>query len=170
MKVSNKKIYILGVAVLLLVLIIILPLLYLIRKSSQELVAQKKELVSFQQKEKSFKDLQEKYEFYQKDLEKIDSLFVDPALPIEFIKFLEKSALNSQASIKVSLTEEVKEPEPAISFSISFSGFFSNLFKFIDKLENGPYLIEIVNFNVKKLAPEPSGNIMANLELMVLTK
>jgi hypothetical protein len=170
MKISNKKIYILGAATILLILIIILPLFNSIRKSSQELFSQKKELALFQQKEKELENIREKYKAYQESLGKIDNLLVDPALPIELISFLEKSALDSKSSIKVASTREIAGPEPALSFNTTFSGSFSNLLKFINRLENGPYLIEIINLNIKKLGQEQPGNITANLELMVLAK
>lgn len=170
MKISNKKIYVSGAIVVILVSIVILFLLQEINKSSQELILQKKDLISFEQKLKNLENLREKYKTHQQNLEKINNFFVDLSLPIEFMDFLEKSVLNSQSSIKISLTKEIAEPEPALSFNISFSGSFSNLLKLIDKLENSPYLIEITNLNVEKIAQESSGNIAANLELIVLVK
>lgn len=170
MKIPNIKIYIFGATVAILILVIILFLLQGIQKSSQELISQKKELILFKQKGESLENLRGKYKAYQQNLEKINNFFVDSTLPIEFIRFLEKSALDSQASIRVSSTKEITGPEPALSFNTSLSGSFANLLKFIDKLENSPYLIEIDNLNVKKLGREQPGNIMANLELIVLTE
>ncbi len=169
MKISNIKIYVFGVVVVILVLVIMFFLLQGIQKSSQELISQKKELILFEQRERSLENLREKYEIHQQNLEKINNFFVNPALPIEFIRFLEKSAFDSQASIKVSSAKEITRPEPALSFNASLSCSFANLLKFIDKLENGPYLIEITNLNGRKFTPA-SGNIMANLELIVLAK
>lgn len=169
MKISNRNIYILGIATVLLIIVIVLPLLHLIRESSQELFSLEKELVLLQQKEKRSEDLQKKYELYRENLAKIDNFFVDSSFPIEFIKFLE-TAIDSQAEIKISLGREVTSPEPFLAFNISFSGSSRNLLKFIDKLRNGPYLIEIINLNIKSLGQESLGNVMANLELAVLTK
>ena len=170
MKIPIKITYILEAIIGILILWIIIFLLQGIQESSQELVSIKKDLVLLDQQVKDLESLQGKYKNYQLDLEKINNFFVEQTLPIGFIKFLEKSALNSQASIKVSLAKEITEPEPALSFNASFSGSFSNFLKFIDKLENGPYLVEITNLNVKDLAQESSGNIMANLVLIVLTQ
>lgn len=170
MKISNKKIYISGVIVVILVLILILFLLQEISKSSQALILQKKDLISFEQRRKNLENFREKYKTHQQNLEKINNFFVDSTLPIEFMDFLEKFILNSQSSIKISLTKEITEPEPALSFNILFSGSFSNLLELIDKLENSPYLIEITNLNVRKIAQESPDNITANLELIVLVK
>jgi len=85
-------------------------------------------------------------------LEKIDDLFADPEVPIEFINFLEKNAGKSQLSIEISpMAKKETEPWPSLSFQISTVGSFSNFLKFLEKLETGPYLIEISNLNVKKI-------------------
>ncbi len=168
--VKNLKIYIFGTVLTIIILGAVTFIFREIQKSSEELISQKKELILFEQKEESLENLKEKYKVHRQNLEKINNFFVDPALPIEFIKFLEKSALDSQATIEVSLAKEIAEPEPALSFNASLSCSFSNLLKFIDKLENGPYFIEITNLNIRKLPPESSGIVAANLELIILTK
>lgn len=170
MKIVNLKIYIFGAIIGILILVIISFILQGIQKSSQELISQKKELILFEQNEKNLENIRGQYNVHQQNLEKINNFFIDPALPIEFIRFLEKSAFDSQASINVSSAKEIIEPEPAFSFNTSLAGSFSNFLKFIDKLENAPYLIEITNLNIKKLGIGPSGNITANLELTVLAK
>lgn len=178
MKIANIKIYIFGVIVGFFVLAIISLLLQEIQKTSQELISQKKELILFEQRERNIENLREQYKTYQQNLEQINGFFVDPVLPIEFISFLEKSALDSQVSIKVSLAKEIIKPEstqetepgPALSFNASISGSFSDLLKFIDKLENASYLIEITDLNVKKLTQEAPGNVLANIGLIVLAK
>jgi len=166
---SSKKIYILGIIPIFLILVVFF-LLYLIQGDSQKLIGQKKESIVFEQKQKNLENLQERYLTYQKSINKIDDLFVDFALPIEFIGFLENSASDSQALIKVSSTRATAEPEPILFFNISLSGSASNLFKFIDKLENAPYVVELVSLNFKKNTQEQPNNITANLELMVLAK
>ena len=170
MRNSNVKIYISGAIVGIIVLGIIIFLLGEIKKSSQELISQKRELVSFEQKSENVESLYSKDKDYQKDLEKINNSFVDPALPIDFIKFLEQSAPAPQGSVKISLAKEAAEPGGSLFYAISFSGLSSDLLKFIEKVENGPYLVEVINLNIKKGYQEGPGKITANLELTVLSK
>lgn len=162
--------YIIEAVIGILILGIIIFILQGIQKDSQELISIKKELTLLGQQEKDFESLKKKYEIYQQNLEKINNFFIDLTFPVEFVQFLKNSASDARISMKISLATEIKEPEPALSYNTTLSGSFANLLKFIDKLENGPYLIEINNLNIKKLAQESVGNITANLELIVLAK
>lgn len=170
MEILSKKNYIIGAVLGILALLMIVFLLEEIKKDSQKIISQKEKSILLEGKKKELKNLQKEYESAQENLEKIDSFFVDLALPIEFIRLLEKSGFDSQISTKVSLATEKTGPEPALSFNVSLSGSFANLLKFIDKIENSPYLIEVANLDVKKSTQEPLGNIIANLELVVLAK
>jgi len=162
---SNKSIFILAASTLLVIIAIVLPLLHLIQKSSQELASQKKELALFTRQESSSENIIDEYNTFKDNLEKIDNLFVSQSFPVEFRKFLDETASNSQGKMKVSAAKE--GADNTLSFSISFEGSFPSLLKFIDKLENSPsYLIEIVSLNSKKSA----GNVISNLELIVLSK
>jgi len=170
----KKKIYLLGlifgVLNIALIIFLVFPLINSLKKSSQDLISQRKELISFSEKKENFKNLEKIYQANQKKLEEIELLFIDPETPIDFIDFLENTAKDPQVSIKISLAPEKKQESdfgPTLSFNISRESSYPNFLKFLEKLENGPYLIEIQNLNIKKLEEE---KISAALQIKVLTK
>lgn len=154
----KRKIYlslaIFGIITILLIVLIIYPLFKEIQKNSEEFISQKKKLILLREEIKSLKEIRSLFEIYQTNIDKIDDLFANPEVPIEFINFLEKNAQVSQQEIEISLVsqKEVKdELWPSLSFQVSTFGSFSNFLIFLEKLENSPYLIEVLNLNIKKL-------------------
>ncbi len=164
---------------LLFIVLLIYPFFKEIKKTSEELLLQKSNLLSFLEEIKNLKSSEEFYETNLENVEKIDEQFIDSEIPIEFIRFLEKNATDSQLSIEVSpLTAVKKETElwPSIFFQISTNGSFPNFLKFLEKLENGPYLVEVINLNLKRLVEEKtkeeisSSGINAVFSIKVFTK
>jgi hypothetical protein len=156
-----------------LIIILIFPFARAIEKNSQDLILQKQELILLSEKSEKTKNLKNIYQVHQKNLEKIDALFIDPETPIDFIGFLEKNAEDSQVKIKKSLaSDKTQETDfgPALSFNISLESSVSNFMKFLEKLENAPYLIEIPNLNINALGEKSLGNINATISIRVLTK
>jgi len=125
-----------------------------IRANSQELISLKSELASFQKETENLNKLKVVYQNYQSNLAKIDQIFIDPRRPIEFFDFLDKNATLFQLKIEKSpVSRQKTETEPPSLFlQISVIGSFPNFLKFLEKLENAPYLIDILNLNVKKIA------------------
>jgi len=72
-----------------------------------------------------------------------------------------------QLYIKVaSVSEESKAASGQfLNFQVSVSGSFSNLLKFLGKLENGPYLAEVTTLNIKNA----TGKIVSSQESQVLS-
>lgn len=174
---SQKKIYIVaitsGIINLVLIILVILPLLKTIENNSQALLSQKGELLLLKQRKENLENLKKVSETQRENLEKIEHTFVNPEIPIDFIRFLEKTALDSRTSIKISLASEKEEETdfgPTLSFNISLESSFPNFLKFLEKLENAPYLIEILNLNIERLGGETPGNISAALSIRTLTK
>ncbi len=172
-----KKIYLIGgilvIINLILIIFVIFPLINGIKKKSEDLVFQKTELILLEQKKENLVNLKKIYTARQTGLEKIEAVFVDPETPIDFISFLEETAKTSQASIKISLASETKEETdfgPALSFNISLEGPFPNFLKFLEKLENSLYLIEILDLNIRRLNGETPGRISVTFPIRVITK
>jgi hypothetical protein len=129
-----------------------------IQKKSQAFFSGKERIVSLLQGEENRKEIENLYKNYQPDFDKIDKVFVETEAPIEFINFLEKTASSSSLSFKiVSLTKKMDKntPWPSITFQLSAQGSFPNFLKFLEKLENSPYLIETTDLNVT--APTQKG-------------
>jgi len=124
-----------------------------IRAGSEKLISLKSELASFQKEKENLNQLSKAYQNYQENLVKIDKIFIDPRRPIEFFDFLDKNATLFQLKIEKSpVSRQKTETEPPSLFlQISVIGSFPNFLKFLEKLENAPYLIDVLNLNVKKL-------------------
>ena len=160
---------------LVLIFLVIYPLIKVIQESSQQLLSARGELTFFSKEKRNLRDFKDVFRKLEPDLEKIENLFVSFEVPIEFIGFLEELATDSDISIEVSSAtrREVEEdPWPSYDFHLRASGSFSNFSKFIEKLENSSYLIEIYDLNVRKLegAEFSAGDVYASLSLKVFAK
>ena len=184
-----KKIYLsiamFGIISTLLVVFVMWPLFKEIKAISQNLFLKKNKIVYLSEERENLQKIENLYKTYQSDLDRIENLFVDPEVPIEFIGFLEKSATDSQIKLEISsmtraaakgeneataslttraaarggdeqssATTKKTEQEPwqSLSAQLLVTGSFSNFSKFLHKLENGPYLIETVDLNTRRLA------------------
>lgn len=155
---TKKKIYfwlIFFTGVSLVFLVFVIPkLLGEIRGNSEDLIDLRGQLVLLQKEAKNLDELEKVYQSHQSTLEKIDTLFIDPKMPLDFINFLDKEAQLSSLKIEISLTPTIKkesDPWPSLTLMISTYGSLPNLLRFLGKIENSPYLIEIGNLDVKRL-------------------
>ena len=143
-----------SLAGLAIILFLIAPVFQNIDKNSRKLFSDKESLLLLSEQVKEMDSFQKNYEAYKTSLEKIDALFVDPKNPVEFIKFLEDAAsenkIESGISLMQSLSKESKSGQAYLSFQMACEGDFSDIIAFSEKLENGPYLIDIQNLMVKK--------------------
>ena len=136
------------------IIFLISPLYKDIKNNSQELISKKQEMAVLEAKIKNIEEFKKNYREINPNLEKIATLFVESAVPIEFIDFLEKTSRDCQTSIKISPSLVVKipkDPWPSIAFQITSVGSFPNFLKFLEKLESSKYLIEIQNLNISRL-------------------
>jgi len=172
----NLLIVIFFLLIVFLIVFLIYPLLTEIKNNSQAMVSQKKSLTIFQAKIENLEDFRNFYKDFEKDLQKINNLFIDPKMPIEFIGFLEKTADEHQLIIKISSTSPQKTGKdiwPSLVFQINSVSSSPNLFRFIEKIENSAYLIEIQNLNVNRITsndPLLNGDVNSNLFIKVYTQ
>lgn len=182
----QNKIYLIsaifGLIILVLIVFFVSPLFKEIKKNSQDLIAFKKELISLEAKIENLRKFKEIFKTLEPDSEKIDKLLVDSEVPIDFIKFLEKTASDSQVLIEISSTSfkiVQTDPWPSLGFQIILTGSFPNYLKFLEKLETSPYLTEIQNLIVRRLSENEIrlmaktlslGDVKATLSIKVFTK
>lgn len=159
-----------GLVSLALIIFGVYPLSKGIKKNSEELIVQRKELILAEAGTGKLNRLKEISKKIEPDLEKINGLFIDPEIPIDLIKFFEKTAQDSKLLMDISLagfkTAE-NDPWGSLGFQIILAGSFSNFSKFLEKIENGPYLIEIQNLAIKRLTEE---EIRATLAIKVFAQ
>jgi len=155
-----KKIYlsiiIVGVLNIVLIIFYIFPLYRQIEDISKEIISNKEKMILLKQEKEEFQKLEEFYNIHQSDFNRIEHLFINPEIPLEFIQFLEQTASSSQIQLEISSMTKNKEKEslwPSLSFQLSLSGSLSNFLNFLKKIENSPYLIEFIDLNIKKSPP-----------------
>lgn len=173
-----------GLADLALIFFIIFPLFREIKKNSQEITSAKKDLILLETKIQNIEKFKETAKTIQPNLEKGESIFIDPKAPVDFIKFLEKVAADSGILIDIfpasNIQAEKKDSFPSMAFQIVLTGSFPNCLKFMEKMENSPYLLEIQNLTVTRLAEQEFGrkelagfsigSVRTNLSLKVYTQ
>ena len=175
------SITIFGLIVLFLVLFAVCPLFKEIKKNSESFILTKKELTSLEVQSKNLGEFKKIYQENLQNIEKIDNLFINSQVPIDFIGFLEKISQDSNVSIKISLlASKERDIWPSSQFQILSTGSFNNFSKFLEKIETASYLIEIKNISINRateneLKSEGSkglvtGDIKANLLIKVFTK
>lgn len=151
---SKKKIYITFGIFAVIALILIVFSIYLFKeiiKKSDELSFGKNRVAVLQKEFSDIEKFEKEYGNYRPNLERIDSLFVDSNNPVVFIEFLEKIASDCKLNLNVSVPS-FKQGEAVIigNFQISLTGSFPGIIKFIEIIENGPYLIQIKNLKIGK--------------------
>ena len=144
---------------LILIVFLVYPLFKDIKKSSSDILEQKKRLLLLESKLENSEKFENYYADIEPNFEKTETFFVKADLPVDFIRFLEKTSKDSNMTAKISLYSG--------SYQITIAGSFPNFLRFLERLQTGQYLIEIGNFNV---ARQGQGNINANLSLNVLSK
>lgn len=146
----NISLVIFTLIVAALIVFFIRPLLIKIKTNSEELLSEKNNAAALEIQAKEIENFGKNYPLYKPNLEKIEQLFIDPKNPVDFIKFLEKTASDSQITSKISLLPPPKKGDQNfVAFQFFSSGDFSKMLEFSEKLETGPYLIEIKNLTIK---------------------
>lgn len=163
----------------LLIAFLIYPTLKDIGEASRE-ISSSKDTITFLYKQSSELDnFKKKYQDYNANLKKIDDLFIDGKDPVDFIKFLEKTASDTNINLDINLTSDAKNGTAgnAISslFQIYTKGDFLNILMFAQKLETGPYLVRVNNLSVNKLTQDnaqksKSSRTGANFSIEVLNR
>lgn len=174
--ISAKKIYLplilFAGASFALIFLTILPLIKGIKEDSQQLLLEKEAQVNFSEEIKNIEEFEETYHKIEPDLKRMDSLFVDSGVPIiKSINLLEKSASDSNVLMEISSvsSDEKTGPWPFLIFNFQANASFSNLSRFIERLENNLYLIEIQSISIKRAVGE-AGNVSASISLKIFTK
>lgn len=145
-----------------LIILILLPSIGEVKNTSERIVFQKKALSFFRERIEDFENIEKDYPFYQPVIEKIGASFVDLEVPVKFIEFLERTAKDFGLIIKVSpFNAPFKEDDIwlSVGFQISLKGDFSDYLRFLEKLEQSSWLVEILQLNIRKTKEDISFNL-----------
>lgn len=159
------------------------PVFGSIEAASNQLIAERNNLFSLESKIRDLEKFQTEYEKISPDLIRTDSLFVDVELPVDFIRFLEETSQSSSISLKMSPSPPIAvsgDPWMSSNFQLTLAGPYSSVLRFIDKLENGRYLIGFSSLSFSKLTDMElkskefgkfsSGDIKGSISIKVFAK
>lgn len=172
---TNFTIVVFLTLIILSVVFIILPIFQNINNNANALISEKQNFTSLEADISNLEKFKILYKNLEEILDKINGLFVDSEVPVEFITFLEDTSEKCQLKIEIIPSSEKKIQEGAwsyLNFQINTTGSFPNFMKFLDKLENSQYLIEVQSVSVSKLTQEQKGasSVRASFSLKVFVK
>ena len=177
---TKKKTYIflIGFIVLNLALIALLiyPVFSEIEEISDNLVSQREEMSLLQSKVETLKEFEIEFKNMEPDLNKINALFINTDLPLDFIDFLEETASESGILMEIVSSSFSNKSKvdfwPSISFQMSYIGSLTECSGFLERIETSPYIIRIENLKVRqmskiesKVEEVPFGDLKVNLIL-----
>ena len=146
------------ISILVFIAIIVAFSLFLIRPLFLSIAEDAKELfdgkTSIFLRTEEIKNLQSNKVFYesnQESLLRIEEQFVSADIPIDLITFLEDSTISSGVKIDISpgtTGTQSKDAWPTFNLLLSVEGSSAGLLKFLDKLENGQYFIDISSLSI----------------------
>jgi hypothetical protein len=141
---------------------LVIPLIKGIEKDSRDLVSIKGDREFFSEEKSNIEKFGNIYKEIEPNFKKIDNFFVNSEIPVDFISFLKTLASQSNVLIKispsVSLEKENKNSWPFFNFNLEVAGSFSDFSRFIEKLENSSYLIQVQNLNIRKTKGQVSSS------------
>lgn len=151
--IPKKKRYLSSLVFALLILVVVLflicPCWKEIKKESENLLLERKEIALLKAQAEGIKVFKSNYDKYLSDLENIEKMFVDSNEPLGLIEFLEKLAIDTNVDIKLSsFIFSEQDGSKIINLQIFSNGGFLNNLNFLEKLEKSPFLIKVQNLAI----------------------
>ena len=174
----NKKIIIASAAVfigiLLFTILGVFPLLGGIKKNSKVLESQYIKILNANLDEVEVVKYLKFSQAHKDDFEIIESIFVDAQTPVGFIQFIEEISATSNIAVKITPGTAKKQkgaPWPTMDFHLASSANYPEFLRFVEKLENGPYLLEIRNTSlIRDRIPQGKESIVQNVRFTLLVQ
>jgi len=116
-----------------------------------QLVTHKRELLQLQGYEKSSRELEVFSTQYAEEFVRLENLLVDSETPIAFFRFLDNTADLFRLRIEKApgSVQHVKGDRwPSFEIRLAGDGLYPDVIAFLQKIENGPYLLEIKTFTL----------------------
>lgn len=148
--------------------VLIYPAFLSIKGGSGEILAKKGEMAALDMQSKELDAFKKNYIEYAPNFVRIDNTFVDAANPIEFIKFLETTAVEAGVGVEINVSSL-----PRLQASVK--GYFLDVLQFLEKIENGPYLLNVQKLVIAQDSDAAEGkniqkSVIANFTLEVVTR
>mgnify|MGYP000393603845 CR=1 FL=1 len=134
--------------VLFIFLFLTLPNLKEIKKISKEISQTSSKLEEIEKRQMEIEKFKKLSPEIKENLSKFENFLVNKEIPIDFVEFLEKMAKDLKVKTQISISSF---SENSISFQIKGVSSQESVFKFIEKVENCNYLIQIERIRISKL-------------------
>jgi len=173
------------ILIILLTAFVIFPIFSEIKEASQSIPLKKQEIAELERKTENLNmfrvQLADDSLDLERNLEKINNLFVDSGRLVDFRKFLYETAGNSKVSLdKIAEVSSSRATGTGnwkfIVLQLDLTGPFANFSNFLKRLESSHNLIEIQNLTIAsetrsfEFEQLYSGNIKAKLLIKAYTK
>lgn len=157
-----------------LLIFFIFPSIRAIQDNSRHYLLLKKQIVKAKAEIANFKNFETHHQVYLKTLQEMDALIqnqllIDKDLPLEFVAFGKDEAQRYNLSLEIIpryLSKEDKEEKKqkkifdSFYFQMILKGDFPSLLKFIKKLENSQWLVEIEKLTITKEKEEIRADLL----------
>jgi len=116
-----------------------------------------KALKLFFQRAEDFAAFKNNKSYYENIKNELNGCFARADAPISFIEFLEEEAENFNLYIRIQplaiKTESIDLWQP-VGFQVSLLGSFPASLKFLERIEQGPFLSDILQININNVSEE----------------
>ncbi|MCH7828733.1 hypothetical protein IH982_02645 [Patescibacteria group bacterium] len=162
------------VGILLFGVLAVLPLLRGIKRDSKDLENQYLKVLQASSAETEVAKFLKLSQAKEEDFETIENIFVDAETPIGFIRFIEKIAATLNLTVKITPGTVKKQKGvawPIMDFQLASSVSYPVFLRFLEKLENGPYLLKVQNtFLTRDRILEDEENIAKDVSFTLLVQ
>jgi hypothetical protein len=166
-----------GIVSLVFIFVIVYPLFQGIKKDYDEAIEKKEKLIRLEEDKKRGREFEEILQRYEAEFVKMQTLFLDVDEPIAFFRFLDGISIESGVEIKKNPgVSKIQQGDiwPSLDVQIQGTGTFAGVKSFLQKVENGPYLVELEQVTITSTSilrgEEVQRGVKVSANLKVYTK
>ena len=140
----------------LLFVLVIFPLTRRVQGNVADLRDQQKNLRTLEAQTVSLKDFQKNVSDLRSYVLVVQNAFIDSTAPVSFLQFLEKWAINYNLDLTVAPFDSpaVKgDIWSSVGVRVEANGKLADCLRFVEMLENSPWVITITRFELQKTVP-----------------
>ncbi len=142
-------------------LIIAFPFFNEIKRSSKKLSSTQRDLKEMIRKNRELSYWREREDELENYLQELESVLVNPDMPVGFIEFVEEAASYHEVEVNVSLLSSPEENKDSfftpLGIRITGWGEEQDCLAFLDRVEKSHYLLSIEEFSISSVDKERPG-------------
>jgi|GEM_PF-662302 hypothetical protein len=157
----SKKTFFVVLAVIaanaIMALFVVMPILSEIESSGLRVREQRDKIASCERRIAAVREFAVFAKEERTNLDKLDKVFVDAQLPLDFINVLERVARDT--SVGIEFSSSIIQPKkadswPMVGIEAQVAGETEAILRFIKKIETSPYLVEIQGVEIQIDIPQ----------------